>query len=63
MPTKETDLTAVPAKTVSEISGGGTLLVHQEQGGKQSLQLQWDDSDLQRWMENLSVFLDFTIID
>lgn len=28
-PAKETDLSAVPAKTVSEISGGGALLVHQ----------------------------------
>lgn len=56
MPTKETDLTAVPAKTVSEISGGGALLVHQQQGGKQSLQLQWDDSDLHRGMGNASLF-------
>lgn len=44
-----TDLVAVPAKTVSEVSCGGALLVHQQQRGKQPLQLQWDDSDLQRY--------------
>lgn len=61
IPTKETDLTAVPAKTVSEISGGGTLVVHQQQGGKQSLQLQWDDSDLQRYMEMHLLLLQISI--
>lgn len=44
----DTDLAAVPAKTVSEVAGGGTLLVHQQQTGKQLLELQWDHSDLQR---------------
>lgn len=42
----DTDLSAVPAKAFSEVIGGGTLLVHQQQTGKESLELQWDDSDL-----------------
>lgn len=44
----DTDLAAVPAETVSEVGCGGALLVHQQQTGKQSLQLQGDHSDLQR---------------
>lgn len=49
----DTDLAAVPAETVSEVCGGGALLVHQQQTGKQSLQLQWDHSDLRRRGKNL----------
>lgn len=44
----DTDLAAVPAETVSEVGCGGALLVHQQQTGKQSLQLQGDHSDLQK---------------
>lgn len=52
----DTDLAAVPAKTVSQVGGGGALLVHQQQSGKQSLQLQWDHSDLQRRREKNNDF-------
>lgn len=44
----DTDLIAVPAKAVSGVSCGGALLVHQQQTSKQSLELQWDHSDLRR---------------
>lgn len=47
----DTHLTAVPAKTVSEVSSGGAQLIHQQQTGKQSLQLQWNHSDLRRKVE------------
>lgn len=42
----DTDLIAVPAEAVSELSGGGALLVHQQQAGKQPLKLQGNHSDL-----------------
>lgn len=49
----DTDLAAVPAEAVSEVSGGGALLVHQQQTGEQPLELQWDQSDLSKTREKL----------
>lgn len=43
----DTDLAAVPAEAVGEAGCGGALLVHQQQTGKQPLQLQGNHSDLQ----------------